>query len=107
MRVISSPKRDRIGFASASSTTSPAESNPLGTPVFAIEILPAGRCPPPASARQVTSRDQGSPRMYRGALAEGGLRLPVGASALELAHGRRARVHAELLEDPRHVPFDG
>src|SRR5439155_10618842 len=25
---------------------------------------------------------------------------------LELASGRRARVHAELLEDPRYVPID-
>jgi hypothetical protein len=40
-------------------------------------------------------------------LAKGGLRPPVGASALELARGRRARVHAELLEDPRYVPVDG
>src|SRR3954454_9948189 len=37
----------------------------------------------------------------------GGLLLPPGASALELARGRRPRVHPELFEDPRYVPVDG
>jgi hypothetical protein len=40
-------------------------------------------------------------------LAKGGLGFLVCASALELARGCRARVHAELLEDPRYVPVDG
>src|SRR4029453_10875015 len=37
----------------------------------------------------------------------GGASPPAGASPLEPARGRRPRVHAELLEDPRYVPVDG
>src|SRR6266540_2465151 len=59
--------------------------------------------PPPRERRQTSPRY----RVGKRRLANAALRPPVGASTLELARGRRARVHAELLEDPRYVPVDG